>query len=98
MFDKPHFSDQISSFNQLILSITPCQDNMCHMWFFFEQEAHHLVNIEIAIAQGDIDFIQQNEFYLWISDKFFGRLPSGGRCLSAIFDMIFLGDFFSYNI
>ncbi len=49
---------------------------MRHFWFLFQQECHNLINVQIIIAQGDVDFIQQNKLNAWIKDQRLGLFPT----------------------
>ena len=50
---------------------------MCHLWLFCFQKGNHVINIDIIIAQRDIDFIKQNELNFGIKDKLFCPMPAG---------------------
>ena len=69
---------------------------MGHGRFLGLEERHHFADIEVVIAQGDIDLVQQDEPHIRVTDHAFGGLPPGpGRCDIAVAVLGFPGEAFA---
>ena len=50
---------------------------MGHLGLFVDQELHDLVDVDIIIANGDVDLVQQDHLVRRVADQLFRLLPSG---------------------
>src|SRR6185437_626821 len=77
MLDQRHLGDEVGDFDQLFLGVAAGQNHVCQRRFFFLQEGHDVSDIEIIIAQRDIDFVEQHQPDVRVPDQFLGLLPAG---------------------
>jgi hypothetical protein len=63
MLDNPHFRDHVSDFDNLGLGIAPGQDDVEHGGFFL-QDVHYLFHGQEAVANGIVDFVQNDQIVL----------------------------------
>ena len=88
MLHVAHFRDHIRGFDQLFFRIPPCQNNVGHEWLFSLQELDDFINVQIVIAQRDIDLVQQHEINLWVQNHFLGLFPSRTRRCNVTFAVL----------
>ena len=61
---------------------------MGHEWLFSLQELDDFINVQIVIAQRDIDLVQQHEINLWVQNHFLGLYPSRTRRCDVTFTVL----------
>ena len=61
---------------------------MGHEWLFSLQELDDFINVQIVIAQRDIDLVQQHEINLWVQNHFLGLFPSRTRRRDVTFAVL----------
>src|ERR1700712_4549798 len=61
MLDQRHFSHETGDFDQLFLGIAAGQNHVRERRLLFLQERDDLSDIEIVVAQRDVDFVEQHE-------------------------------------
>ncbi|GEM_PF-4726409 len=49
---------------------------MGHRRLLRQQEVHHLVDVEIIVAQRNVDLVERDELDLWVEDLFFRDPPA----------------------
>src|ERR1700709_1137395 len=76
MLDQRHFSDEVGKLNESFLGIAAGQNNVGERRLFFPQERDDLSDIEIVVAQRDVDFVEQHELNIRVPDQFLGFLPA----------------------
>ena len=75
MFDFFHLGHQICDLDQRVGRVAAGDYYMGHMGFFGLQEIDHILRVDIAIAQRDVELVQQHHAVVGIADQLFGLVP-----------------------
>ena len=76
VLDQRHLGHQIGGFDEFRLGVAARKADVGHRGFFGQKEIHHLVDIKVVIAQGDVDLVQEDEFDPGIEDLFLCDAPA----------------------
>jgi hypothetical protein len=70
---------QIGHLDQLGLGVAAGDDDVLVGRLLVAQEGQHFIEIEIVVAQHDVEFVQQHHAMAVIADHLLGAFPAGGR-------------------
>src|SRR5581483_3084657 len=79
MLHQRHLGDEIGGIDQLLLGIAAGEHDMGQRRLRSLQERDDLVDIEIIVAQRDVDLVEHDHTQAFVRDQRFRFLPSGLR-------------------
>ena len=83
MFHLLHLGDEIGHLDQLILCVSAGDDDMDVFRLLILQKRHHLGNVEIIVAQHDVQLVAEHHPVVTAGDHLLGRIP-GFLCRSNV--------------
>src|SRR5215471_1942173 len=75
VFHQRHLGDEIGRVDELLLGVAPREHDMCQWRLRGLQEGDDLVDVEIIVAQGDVDLVQYHHVQRRIGDQLLCLFP-----------------------
>src|SRR5438270_4798911 len=79
MLDQRHLGDEIGDLDQLVLGVASGEHDMRHRWLRGHQEIDNFGDVEIIVAQRDVDLVEHDHAEILVEDQLLGLLPDGTR-------------------
>src|SRR5262245_42556697 len=99
MFDQCHLGDEVGGVDQLLLGVAAGQHDMRQRRLGVLKEIDDLGDVEIIIAQCDVDLVEHDHAQGLVRDQLLGLLPAGaGRSDVARAVLRFPGKAFAHRM
>lgn len=99
MFHEFHFGDQICDLDQVCVGVAAGEDDVGHVGFLGGEEFDDFVDVDVVVADRDVDFVEEDHFVGHIEDQFLGFGPSGLSHFGiAGFVLGFPGEAFAHGV
>src|SRR3954470_2896133 len=77
MLDQRHLGDEIGDLDQLVLGVAAGEHDMRHRRLLRREEIDNLRDVEIVVAQRDVDLVEHDHAEILVEDQLLGLLPAG---------------------
>src|SRR3984957_17053819 len=77
MFHQRHLGDEVGGVDQLLLGVAAREHDMRHWRLVVLQECDDVVDVEIVVAQRDVDLVEHDHAQVRIGDQRLGLFPAG---------------------